>query len=54
MRIYLTKKLSAAAAVLMIGLNVLSPGAALAASAGQIDREATQSLNTLYQNNPGA
>jgi lipid-binding SYLF domain-containing protein len=43
-----------AMAILMLGLNVLFPGASLAASAGQIDRSATQSLNTLYTKTPGA
>ena len=54
MKIYLMKKLSAAAAALALGLGFLAPGAALAASASQIDREAAQTLNTLYKNNPGA
>lgn len=43
-----------AAAAMAIGLSLLSAGRSLAASAGQIDREAGQTLNTLYSNNPGA
>jgi lipid-binding SYLF domain-containing protein len=34
--------------------HLLSPAAAPAASASQIDRSATQSLTTLYKNTPGA
>jgi lipid-binding SYLF domain-containing protein len=41
-------------AIIMLGLNVLIPAVSLAASASQIDRSATQSLNTLYKNTPGA
>ena len=47
--------------ILIVGLtsmlftfHVLSPAAARAASASQIDRSATQSLTTLYKNTPGA
>jgi len=53
MRIYLTRIMYAAAAVVAIALSVM-PEAALAASAGQIDRESSQTLKTLYQNTPGA
>ncbi|HEY2920040.1 MAG TPA: lipid-binding SYLF domain-containing protein [Candidatus Binatia bacterium] len=34
--------------------HVLSPSAALAASASQIDRSSTQSLTALYKNTPGS
>jgi lipid-binding SYLF domain-containing protein len=54
MKIDLANKVSAAAAVVAIALSVFTPAAALAASAGQIDREATQTLKTLYKNTPGA
>ena len=55
MRMHSTKRnLSAALAAAALALSLLAPGRALAASAGQIDREATQSLNTLYKNTPGA
>src|SRR5262245_3030993 len=50
----LQSNLTLAAAVAAIGLSLVAAGAALAASAGQIDREAAQTLNTLYKNNPGA
>lgn len=53
MNIYSTKKVSAAI-VLAVGLSVLAAGRSLAASAGQIDRESSQTLNTLYKNTPGA
>ncbi len=48
------KRLSGAIVMIAIGLNVLSPALALAASASQIDRDASQSLTTLYKNTPGA
>src|ERR1041385_5586383 len=55
MRMHSTKRnLSAALAAAALALSLLAPGRALAASAGQIDREASQSLNTLYKNTPGA
>ncbi len=42
-------------AAIITGLaNVLSPGAALAASASEIERNATQALTTLYESTPGA
>jgi len=37
-----------------LALSAGAPPSALAAGAGQIDREVTQSLNTLYKNNSGA
>ncbi|HKA34505.1 MAG TPA: YSC84-related protein [Candidatus Binatia bacterium] len=46
--------LTVAVAAMAIGLSLLAAGPSLAASAGQIDREAAQTLNTLYKNNPGA
>lgn len=45
---------SAGLAVIMVGFNVLIPTLSQAASASQIDRNATQSLTTLYKNTPGA
>lgn len=45
---------SVALAVIMVGFNVLIPTLSQAASASQIDRNATQSLTTLYKNTPGA
>lgn len=43
-----------AAALMVFTFNSFNRSAALAASASQIDRNATQSLTTLYKNNPGA
>ena len=43
-----------AIAAITIGFNALIPTVALGASAGQIDRQATEALNTLYNNTPGA
>jgi lipid-binding SYLF domain-containing protein len=37
-----------------IGLTVLIPSVSMAVSAGQIDRDVTQSLTTLYNSTPGA
>lgn len=55
MRMHSTKKhLGAALAAAALALSLLAPSRVLAASAGQIDREATQSLNALYRNTPGA
>jgi lipid-binding SYLF domain-containing protein len=55
MRIDLVKRtLGVAIAVILVGFNVLSPAAALAASANEIDRSATQSLTSLYKHTPGA
>jgi lipid-binding SYLF domain-containing protein len=45
---------SIAIALLAVAFNVIVPVEALAASAKQIDRNVTQSLTTLYKNNPGA
>ena len=43
-------------ALLLVALtfNAWGAGVALGASAGQIDRQATEALNTLYNNTPGA
>jgi lipid-binding SYLF domain-containing protein len=43
-----------AIAAMMLTLNLLLPTAVLGASASEINRSATQALNTLYRNNPGA
>jgi len=43
-----------AIAIMTVAFNLLSPAAAVATSANGIDRSATQSLTTLYKNNPGA
>jgi len=46
---------SLAVAAIITGLaSVLSPSAGLAASANEIERNATQALTTLYQTTPGA
>jgi lipid-binding SYLF domain-containing protein len=47
-------KLGLGVAAAMLGLNLLIPTGSPAASAKQIDRSATESLNTLYKNTPGA
>ncbi len=41
-------------ALIIVVLNALIAGAAYGASASEIDRNATQSLRTLYNKNPGA
>jgi lipid-binding SYLF domain-containing protein len=46
--------LSAILAIATITISTLSPGSALAASAGEIDRKATQALSKLYMTTPGA
>ena len=38
----------------MVSISALDPPIALAASAGEIDRNATQALTTLYRTTPGA
>jgi lipid-binding SYLF domain-containing protein len=43
-----------AIAVATVAFQVLGPGVVLAASKSEIDRNATQSLTTLYKNYPGA
>ena len=43
-----------AIAILAAGLNLSAAGRSFAASASQIDREATQALNALYKRTPGA
>jgi lipid-binding SYLF domain-containing protein len=42
------------AGVVLVVANALNPGMAAAASAEEIDRNATQALTTLYQTTPGA
>ncbi len=55
MRMNLLKRtLGVAIAVITIGLNVLSPAAALAASASAINRDARAALADLYRHTPGA
>ena len=51
-----TKRLLLAVALTLVTVMIgaLSASFALAASASEIDRSATQSLTTLYKNNPGA
>ncbi len=51
-----TKRLLLAVALTLLTamIGTLSASFALAASASEIDRSATQSLTTLYKNNPGA
>jgi len=51
-----TKRLLLAVALILVTamIGALSASFALAASASEIDRSATQSLTTLYKNNPGA
>src|SRR5215472_14062129 len=39
---------------IILATNVLTPTVSLAASASEINRSATQALNTLYKNNPRA
>jgi lipid-binding SYLF domain-containing protein len=60
---FLKRVLSAGIAAIALGVGVpamtlaingLIPGVALGASAGEINRSATQALTTLYKNNPGA
>ncbi len=46
--------LTAALSLMIFLLNALAAGAAHAASASEIDRNASKSLTTLYKNNPGA
>jgi lipid-binding SYLF domain-containing protein len=46
--------LGMAVPVMTLAINGFIPGVALGASASEINRSATQALNTLYQNNPGA
>ena len=51
---FVKTSMSVAVAVITVGFNVLSAGVVLAASASEINRNATQSLTTLYKNTPGA
>ncbi|MGH7833054.1 MAG: YSC84-related protein [Candidatus Binatia bacterium] len=51
---FVKTSLSVALTAIMLGLNVLIPTLSLAASASEIDRNATASLRTLYKNYPGA
>jgi lipid-binding SYLF domain-containing protein len=39
---------------IILAINALTPAVSLAASASEINRSATQALNTLYKNNPNA
>src|SRR5215469_5690121 len=39
---------------MILAINALTSTVSLAASASEINRSATQSLNTLYKNNPNA
>jgi lipid-binding SYLF domain-containing protein len=55
MKFHLVKaSVSVAIVVSMAGFNFLVPTLSLAASASQIDRNATQSLTTLYKSTPGS
>src|SRR5574342_12617 len=54
MRMNLARTIGVALAIITVGCSVLIPTLALAASASQIDRSATQSLTTLYKSTPGA
>jgi lipid-binding SYLF domain-containing protein len=55
MRFHFVKaRISIVFSVIMVGVNVLVPTLSLAASASAIDRNVTQSLTTLYKNNPPA
>ena len=53
---FLKTSISVAIAVIMVGFNVIIPNLSLAQSsrASEIDRSATQALNSLYKNNPRA
>jgi lipid-binding SYLF domain-containing protein len=46
--------MTVAIAVIAVAFNVLSPAAALAASASAIDRDARSALDKLYKNTPGS
>src|SRR5262249_55159242 len=46
--------LTVAVAAMAIGLSLLAAGPCLPPGAGHMHREAAQTLNTLYKNNPGA
>jgi lipid-binding SYLF domain-containing protein len=50
------RTISVAIVIILVGFNVLISNLALAASsrASEIDRSATQALNSLYKNNPNA
>src|SRR5947199_5017943 len=57
-RDFLRRRINTGIAVITFGFTVLAinafiPTVAVSASAGQIDRSATQSLTTLYNNTPG-
>jgi lipid-binding SYLF domain-containing protein len=43
-----------AVSVMILAISAVTPKASLAQRASEINRSATQALNTLYQNNPGA
>lgn len=46
--------MTVAIALIMVALNVLSPAAALAASASAIDRDSRAALDKLYKHTPGS
>ena len=54
MRMYLARTIGAVIVAITVGFNTLIPTVAQAASASQINREASQSLSTLYKTTPGA
>jgi lipid-binding SYLF domain-containing protein len=51
---FVKASMSVAIVIITVGFNILIPTMSLAASASQINREATNSLNTLFKNTPGA
>ena len=53
---FVKTSVSVAIAMITVGLNVMIPNLSLAQSsrASEIDRSATQALNSLYKNNPRA
>lgn len=56
MRFHLVRRTAVSAVIvaIMLACNVLIPTLSMASSATQIDRNATQSLTSLYKNVPGA
>jgi lipid-binding SYLF domain-containing protein len=51
---FVKTSLNVAILVITVGFNVLTPAAALAASASGIDRDARAALDKLYKNTPGS
>ena len=47
-------RLGFAVSVMTLTINAVTPTVSFGASASEINRSATQALNTLYKNNPGA